>query len=48
MSSWIEEAEELLEELLEGEVSTLHPCDCEYDPYVTAQESEKAPVKFGE
>ena len=33
MSSWIAEAERN-----EGQP---HPCDCEYDPYVTAQETEQ-------
>ena len=41
MGSWIEEAEGT-----SNDVPNLE--DFEYDPYVTAQESEKAPVKTGE
>lgn len=43
MGSWIEEAEGTN---LPSDVPNLE--DFEYDPYVTAQESEKAPVKTGE
>tara|TARA_R100000544_G_C2222397_1_gene58370 strand:- start:1252 stop:1383 length:132 start_codon:yes stop_codon:yes gene_type:complete len=43
MGSWIEEAEEAV-----GTAHVPNLEDFEYDPYVTAQESEKAPVKTGE
>ena len=46
MGSWIEEAEGVSKADIDGDVPNLE--DFEYDPYVTAQESEKAPVKTGE
>jgi len=46
MGSWIEEAEGISKTNTNDDVPNLE--DFEYDPYVTAQESEKAPVKTGE